>query len=186
MSCLRQPGENWRFYENDPLVAKIARSSSAFHYLEDCGGNSRVILGDARLGLAKEPRGLFDLLVVDVFTTDAVPVHLMTREAITIYAERLRADGVLVLHVSNRLLDLVPVIARSTRHLGLTAMIGEKTTPGEAPIESAPSVWIALAWSPEPLRKLQLGGAWRPLVVDDGGRPWTDDFSNVVEAIRWR
>lgn len=186
MSCLRQPGENWRFYENDPLVAKIARSSSAFHYLEDCGGNSRVILGDARLSLAKEPRGLFDLLVVDVFTTDAVPVHLMTREAITIYAERLRADGVLVLHVSNRLLDLVPVIARSTRHLGLTAMIGEKTTPGEAPIESAPSVWIALAWSPEPLRKLQLGGAWRPLVVDDGGRPWTDDFSNVVEAIRWR
>ncbi len=110
LACYAKKGERWRFFEIDPLVVDIALKSNYFTFLANCQPHPDIVLGDARLMLAKEPDKSFDLLIIDAFTSDAVPVHLMTAEALQLYARKLKPGGVVVLHISNRYLDLNSVL----------------------------------------------------------------------------
>jgi tetratricopeptide (TPR) repeat protein len=178
-----QPGERITFYEIDPAVERIARDPRYFTYLADSRARIEVILGDARLSLAHGPSRQFDLLVLDVFSSDSVPIHLVTREAIRLYLQRLaERHGLLAIHVSSRYLDLAPILGRLAQDAGATALIRSDTE--SAGLKKLGSLWIVMAQRPEDLAPLAGNPAWQPL-RSDGGRVWTDDFSDVLSAFRW-
>ena len=107
-------GDQWTFYEIDPVVERIARDGRYFRFLEQCGRACRVIIGDARLSLERSP-ATHDIIILDAFSSDAIPLHLLTLEAVRVYLSRLRADGFLAFHISNRHVNLRPALARIAR-----------------------------------------------------------------------
>ena len=183
LACYKRPGETWRFFEIDPIVVRIARDRSLFRFLSDCAPDAAVVVGDARLTLAKEPRGALDLLVLDAFSSDAIPVHLLTREAVAGYLERLKDNGVLVLHVSNRNMDLVPVLASIADSLGLVGLTRHGGHAGKATkTYKTPAIVVALARRDTDLADLKSAEGWEALPPATW-QVWTDDYSNVLTAI---
>src|SRR3546814_1330524 len=128
LSCYRQPGQRWTFFEIDPAMVRIARDPAKFTFLSHCAPDTPNVLGDARLELAKQPPGRFDTLVIDAFSSDAIPLHLLTREAVGIYARSLKPDGILLIHISNRFFDLEPVLAAEAKARGWSARSEEHTS----------------------------------------------------------
>jgi spermidine synthase len=187
VACYRRPGQRWTFYEIDPLVVRIARDRRYFHYLTECAPDARVHPGDARLTLQDAPRGAYDLLILDAFSSDAIPMHLITREALALYLDKLAPGGVIAWHVSNRNLDLAPIVADLAAAAGVVAWLREDQ-PSRAALAAyrSPSSWIALARRPEHLAALAADPRWRGLRGRPDARPWSDDFSNLVGALRWR
>jgi hypothetical protein len=168
-------------------MARIARDARLFTYLRDCPPRPDVVLGDARLRLAEAPRGIYDAILLDAFSSDAIPTHLLTREALALDVARLAHGGVLAVHVSNRYLDLVPVVARLAGELGLAAAIGRDVSGASRRNPFlASSAWVALAREPTALGTLASAPGWGPLAAERRGRPWTDDYTNVLAAVRWR
>ena len=145
-----------------------------------------IVLGDARLTLTEEPDRHLDLLVIDAFSSDAIPIHLLTREAVTLYMDKLAEDGVLMMHISNRFLNLAPVLARIVEELGHAAVRGIRNKiDREIDIAGTKSVWVLIARDQATIDALALGEMWGPLEVPAGQRVWSDDFSNLLEVIRW-
>ncbi len=181
LAAYAQPGAHWTFYEIDAAVERIARDARYFHYLEHCGEKCSVVLGDARLTLAAS-HASHDILVLDAFSSDAIPIHLLTTEALHTYETRLSADGVLAFHISNRHIKLAPVIARLARERGLTALTRlDKTVDAKNGFEA--SEWVVMARRPERLQQLAADSRWASLRAD--ARPaWTDDFSNIWTELR--
>lgn len=186
LACYARPDQRWTFFEIDPAVERLARDRRLFSYLPDCLPAARVVLGDARLSLAEPGAGRYAILLIDAFTSDAIPVHLLTREAVRLYADRLEAGGVLGVHISNRYLDLEPVIGRIVADLGLSARLRHdgNVSAAEAAEGKTPSVWVAAARRPGDLGPIASDARWRDLRV--GAALWTDDFSNIAGAFRWR
>jgi spermidine synthase len=187
VACYRQPGQRWTFYEIDPLVERLARDRRYFHYLAECAPDAEIRSGDARLTLRDAPRAAYDLLILDAFSSDAIPMHLMTREALALYLEKLAPGGVIAWHVSNRNLDLAPIVADLAADAGVVAWV-QTDQPSRAQLAQyrTPSIWIALARRPEHLGALAQDPRWTRLQGRPGAPPWTDDFSNIVSALRWR
>ena len=190
LACYRRAGDAWRFFEIDPLMVWVAVESGYFDLMARCAEfvseSVPVVLGDARLTLVEEPDGHLDVLVIDAFSSDAIPIHLLTREAVVLYMDKLAADGVLVMHISNRFLNLTPVLARIVEELGYTALRGSS---GKIDREIDPagtkSVWALIARDRAATDALALGEMWGPLETPTDGRVWSDDFSNLLEVIRW-
>jgi spermidine synthase len=181
LAAYAQPGARWTFYEIDGAVERIARDTRFFHYLERCGEQCTVVLGDARLTLAGS-QASHDVLVLDAFSSDAIPIHLLTTEALRTYETRLADNGVLAFHISNRHIRLAPVIARLARERGLTAFTRFDTTVDSKRGFEA-SEWVVMARRPERLQAMVTDKNWAPLVAD--ARPaWTDDFSNIWTELR--
>ena len=184
LACYHRPGEQWRIYEIDPLVLELSRRR-IFTYLQDCAPDAKVIIGDARLELAREPRGSFDVLAIDAFSSDAIPLHLLTDEAFGIYLDVLSPHGLLIVHISNRYLELEPVLAAAAKRRGLIAAVR-----GDNPYDSTvltPSSWVALTHDPariEALRAAKSGAAWNAL-KPPAPRAWTDDHASILPYIRW-
>ena len=186
MVCYARSGQEFTFYEIDPTVKRIAEDEQLFTYLSDCGaGSHRIILGDGRRKLAEAPDGHFGLIVLDAFSSDAVPVHLLTREAFVVYLAKLAPHGMLVMHVSNRYLNLKPVVARAAANAGLVALVGHDVqSPRKLRSGRLPSTYVAVAraWSDlEPLRGLP---RWRELRPPRSGRLWTDDYSSILPCLK--
>ncbi len=177
------PGERITFYEIDPAVERIARNPQYFTYLADSRAKVEVVLGDARLSLVHGPPRTFDLLVLDVFSSDSVPIHLITRQAMKIYLDRLTDHGLLAIHVSSRYLNLAPILGRLAEDAKLTARVAVDAESRGGPRRYA-STWVVMARRGEDLAWFAADAAWEPL-SSDGGRVWTDDFSNVVAALHW-
>ncbi len=172
-------GQRFTFFELDPLVETIARDQSLFTYLRDCAADVRVVLGDARLSL-ESAKAKYDLIVLDAFSSDSVPVHLMTTQAVDLYLSRLTPGGLLVFNVSNRYVRLAPVLAAVARALGASAwMASDLEVPtAEQKAGKLPSEWLVVArsWNPS--------ARWTPLTSDV--RAWTDQFSNLAGALGLR
>jgi hypothetical protein len=180
-------GERWRFFEIDPIVVDIAMKSNHFTFLANCQPTPDIVLGDARLRLAKEPDKSFDLLVIDAFTSDAVPVHLMTAEALQLYAQKLTDDGVAVLHISNRYLDLNAVLG-ATLPLAppLKGLIvsDDKADDSYAENDSLIAVFAKNEHALAPFRALEGAQDFHA----GGLKPWTDDASDILGPFlsQWR
>jgi hypothetical protein len=184
--CYSKPGENWTFFEIDPLVLKISSDPQYFTYLRDCAVRPRIVIGDARLTLGREPDKRFGLLIVDAFSSDAIPVHLLTREAFRLYERVLDEHGVLFVHISNKHLDLKPVVASLAADAGLVALIEDHSPDEKVDGDLAyPSEWVALAHRTDDLGAIATDKRWAPLVNRTGYQPWTDDYSNVFSVIKW-
>jgi hypothetical protein len=175
-----QPSQRWTFYEIDPLVVKIARDPRNFTYLADAKAPHAVVLGDARRSLSAEA-GRFSLIVLDAYSSDAVPIHLLTREAVEIYLGRLEDGGILALHISNRHLDLGPVVAGIAGALGLVCLEqNAAVSPSAAARGEASSRWAILARRREDLGAIGEDRRW---IAPAGKRVlWTDDASSLIEV----
>jgi hypothetical protein len=188
LACYRQPGETWTFFEIDPLVVEIARDSGKFTFLADCAPDATITVGDARLELGKVGTDTFDVLAVDAFSSDAIPMHLMTREAFDLYDRVVRDDGLVLVHITNRFLDLEPVLAALVRdEKWAAAVLDHKPSADEIyDLGYANSRWVALARSSDVLEaRLGLTGeAWRELSGDQDAQVWTDDHASVLPVLR--
>lgn len=182
-ACYQQAGQTWRFYEIDPLVVKVALDSSQFTFLSSCQPKADIVVGDARIQLVAEPKGKFDFMVLDAFSSDSVPTHLLTAEAMKLYLDRMADDGVLVVHISNRHLSLRQVVARVANAMGAAALLQHyKPTDAEVAAGATGSEVVIISRSKAKLDRARETGLWKDQ-MSDGGRPWTDDYSNIISAM---
>jgi hypothetical protein len=185
LACYAEKGQNFTFYEIDPAMERIAFDKRLFTYVSDAkdrGANVRVKLGDARLTIADAPPGDYDMIILDAFSSDSIPMHLVTREAFRLYLSKLERHGVIVVHISNHYLDLEPVISRLARESHLLCM-----TSAYKPHENTPQpTWLVLARNETDLGSLPNNPNWRTAVSRPELRVWTDDFSNIFSVLKWR
>jgi spermidine synthase len=179
-----KPHQRWTFFEIDPAVERIARNPQFFTYLRDCGASCEVALGDARLSLARASDGEFDMIVLDAFSSDAIPMHLLTSEALALYQAKLAPGGVLLFHVSNRHLVLAPVVGRLASAMGLTVVHRVDADPGVASPGKIASNWMVLARSRDDLGPLATLRGWVAPEVLASTPLWTDDFTNIFSVLR--
>jgi hypothetical protein len=189
IAAYARPGDTVRFYEINPDVIRLSRGSpSYFSYVRDCLGRVEVVAGDARLAMEHElvlgsPQE-YDLLAIDAFSSDSIPVHLLTREALEVYLSHLRKpDGILALHITNRYLDLKPVVWELADHLGLQSAFVHSEAIGDLASESQ---WMLLAWNRAILGRPEIVKASTPRENNLRRlRLWTDDYSNLLQVLRW-
>jgi hypothetical protein len=182
LACHRKDGENWTFFEIDPLVVRIAGDPRLFRFLSDCGEPPQIVLGDARLTLAGS-RTQYDLIVLDAFSSDAIPVHLLTREAMAGYLSRLSPHGVLLFHISNRHLDLHPVVAAEAAAEGLVVIAKRDDRANDTAVDFRSNALVAvLARTANDLGELPNRPGWVAIRTDRAA-PWTDDYSDVLGAL---
>jgi spermidine synthase len=186
LACYSKPGQSWTFFEIDPVMAKIATDAGRFTFLSRCTPKARIVLGDARLSLAAAPPQSFDILAVDAFSSDAVPMHLLTGEALGVYARALQPQGILMMHISNRYLDLEPVLAAGARTGGWHAAVFDHKS-SKRYLNDHPSVWVAMTRDRQTLEDLKLtSGAprhWRDLTTRPGFPGWTDDYASILPLL---
>jgi hypothetical protein len=187
LAAYGRPGQHWTFYELDPTVLYLARDSRYFTFWRDSEAELRPVVGDARISLARETEARFDLLVLDAFSSDAVPVHLLTREAIKLYRRRLNSQGVLALHISNRFLDLESVVSSLAHDAGMQALSWADLAISDEQRRAGrlPSHWMVLTDEPGVAAALSAAGGWRSVEDAPDGPLWTDGFSNIVGVFRW-
>ena len=184
LACFAREGDEVRIYEIDPAVVRLAREH--FAALRSCAPDAFIGVGDARLLLARE-EAAFDFLALDAFTSDAIPVHLLTLEAFRSYLRVLAPEGVLAVHISNRHIDLEPVVAAIAARTGLAGRI-KRYSASEALMKSRASTsshLVVLARDETTLGALDLDAGWVPLGAPDRVRPWTDDYTSIVPLLRW-
>jgi hypothetical protein len=188
LAAYARPLQRWTFYEIDPAVERVARDARFFTYLRDCPAESlEVVLGDARLRLREASEHTYGLIILDAFSSDSLPVHLVTREAIRLYRSKLAEGGVLAFNLSNRYLDLDPLMGLQAADAGLVCRIGYDITvsPAERQAGKQPSIWAVMAASERDLGNLAADPRWREPRPRSNSRAWTDDYSDLTRYLRW-
>jgi hypothetical protein len=184
LACYARPGQQWTFHEIDPLVVGIARDPRYFHFLERCGNAARVIVGDARLTLHDVPDRHYDVIVIDAFSSDSIPTHLMTREALALYRRKLADDGVILFHISNRYVDLRPVLAALAADAGAPVRRLLDLAPDSTSVARLSAEVVAVGQPGHALDELRDTDGWRDMAPAPAGALWTDARSDVVSHIR--
>jgi spermidine synthase len=182
VACFLRPDDTLHFYEIDQTVVRIALDPKNFDYVARCKPDARITLGDARLTLADAPDAHYDLIVMDAFTSDAVPIHLLTREAMALYLSKLAPGGMIVSHVMNRHLELPSVVAGIAAANGLVTRVMVSTEYDTDRYLFASSV-AAVARGDKDFGALLDGGDWEVQALDRSEWVWTDDYSNIVGAL---
>jgi SAM-dependent methyltransferase len=188
LAAYQTPGGQFTFYEIDPLVERIARDPRYFTYLSNCAPQARVVLGDARLSLDEAPDHAYGIIVLDAFSGDSIPMHLLTREALRIYLRKLASGGLLAFHISNRYLDLHQVLGNLAYDAGLVCFLNPDIKLGEedTKLGKFASVWMVMARNREDLEPLSQDPRWMPVFPVLRARVWTDDYSNVLSIMKFR
>ncbi len=181
LACYREDGQDWTFFEIDPEVLRFSDRGD-FTYMSRCAPGSPVVIGDARIELEAMPADRFDVLVIDAFSSDAIPLHLLTQEAVDIYLNSLGEDGVLMMHISNNYIRLEPVISQLAKSRGLTARLRKDGQDQEA--ELTASNWVALSRDPARIAALEAEGGWQELEKPEGP-VWTDDYASILPYLVW-
>jgi len=186
-----RPWQKFDFFEIDPLVANVAMDHNYFTFLTECSAQYRIILGDGRISMMKARDKSYDLIAIDAYSSDSIPIHLLTREALQIYLSKLADNGILVFHISNRYLDLEPVLGNLAKDLNLAA-ITQNYDPDKARLKYdevfryvLKSRWVLLAGKKENFGRLANEGNWLPVRCSDYVGVWCDDYSNIFWIYRW-
>ncbi len=179
-----EPGQHFTFYEIDPAIKRIATDPALFTYLKGCRADWEVIVGDARLKLEEATDGRYGLMIIDAFSSDAIPVHLLTREALHLYLSKLECTGVLAIHISNKYLDLEPVLERLAGDAHIEAL--SQNDDRESTKTKYRSHWVILARKKAYLGTLARDPRWEKLRSAGNGPVWTDDFSNLLSIFKWK
>ncbi len=187
MACYRTPGEPLTFYEINPAIVHIASDPRLFTFLTQCAPRADIVLGDARLRLRDAPDGSYDLIVLDAFSGDTVPMHLLTREALALYLRKLAPGGILAFHISNLHLRLEPPLAALAHDAQLVSIIDNDTrlTPAQEAEGKLASRWMVMARSRADLGELASNPQWQPAAPDPNVPVWTDDYSSLARVIIW-
>jgi hypothetical protein len=184
LTCASEPGETWKFFEIDQSMVDTARDPKYFTYIQNCEPDLKPVIGDARLTFAKEPDGIYDLIIVDAYSSDAIPIHLATEEAMAIYKEKLSPQGAVVMHVSNRHLELSSVVVGIADANDLKSWIFSEDSGRDNEYIFATSV-VVCAREEADVGTLASSDQWAETEADEKQRVWTDDYSNVLGAV-WR
>lgn len=179
--------DSYTFFEIDPVVIQVALNTNYFTFLENCrAGRLNIVEGDARLRIAKVPPQSYDLIILDAFSSDAIPPHLLNREALRLYREKLVPGGWLMMHLSNRYLDLPPLIATLAADAGLHLYARQSMAlSSDSPPGMADSYWAVFGETPESLETLARRKSWGQVLSYRQVPVWTDDYSNLTPLIRW-
>ncbi|MGE3693304.1 MAG: spermidine synthase, partial [Novosphingobium sp.] len=185
LACYRKPGEDFRFFEIDPAVLNLSRNGT-FTFVKQCAPDAKVVIGDARIELAQMPHGSLDVLAIDAFSSDAIPLHLLTDEAVGVYLDALGPRGLLLVHISNRFIELEPVLVAIAAKRGLAVAKRDDNPPENTNLTA--STWVAFSREPaviETLRKARPDAPWDKLVAPKP-RLWTDDHASITCCVRWK
>lgn len=177
-----QPGDTFRFFEIDPLVERIARE--LFTYLRDTPARTDVVLGDARFSINRDNSGPYDVLALDAFSGDAVPIHLLTQQALALYRKHLAPDGILAFHISSQYLDLEPVLARAAQQTGMHAVTVHSAGDENQGIFNAD--WVLLTNDEAFLAQPEVARAVQPAQMRNNVNLWTDDYSSILPILKWQ
>jgi hypothetical protein len=184
LACYREPDQVYRFYEIDPAILDFS-TAGKFTFLADCAPDSETVIGDARIALEREPGGQYDVLVVDAFSSDSIPLHLLTREALQTYRRSIGEGGAIAIHISNRFIHLEPVLAALARDAGLFASV--RADAPDAASGLTHSVWVVMAPRPATLTAITQGSppaTWRKTVAP-APSVWTDQYASTLPQFRW-
>ena len=186
IASYKQPDQQWIFFELDPTVVKIASDSHYFSYLTECSQDVEVIPGDARLSLSREADDRFDMIVLDAYSSDSIPIHLITRQALQLYLDKLTQEGLLAFHLSNQYLDLSSVVANLARDAGLVYLLQDDLSLSQEEWSSGkePSRWAIMARHPATFDRLAGDPRWRQLGETEG-QVWTDSYSSIFSVLNW-
>ncbi len=176
-------GQEIDFYEIDPAVKRISTNPAYFTFLSDCRARWRVILGDARLTMEKAPPNHYGIIILDAFSSDSIPVHLLTREAVNLYLSKLEQDGVLLIHITNRYVNLAPVLAKMADENGFACRLRDDESDYESGKDG--STWVLLARSESDLGAISESEDWGKIEPRKTVDVWTDDFSNILSVFKW-
>lgn len=185
LACYSQPEQQWTFYEIDPLIAQTAVDQRFFTFLSDCAPAAEIVLGDGRLSLAEADDQQFDLIVLDAFSSDSVPVHLLSREALALYLQKLAPHGLIAFNASNRYLDVWRVVADAALDADLASMVQYHQPMGTGQSQSGmmPSIWVIMARNSEDFGKLSDDTRWLKFEGEPVRDVWTDDFSSITGVL---
>jgi hypothetical protein len=182
LACVGQPGETWKFFEIDQSMVDTARDPKYFTYLQQCQPDLKPVIGDARLTFAREPDGVYDLIVVDAYSSDAIPIHLATQEAMTIYKSKLSPQGVVLVHVSNRHLELASVVVGIADANGMKSWVYNEDSGRDSEYIFATNVVVSAREAAD-VGKLASSEQWEETDPTANQRVWTDDYCNVLGAV---
>jgi SAM-dependent methyltransferase len=187
MACYLQPGESLTYYEINPAVERIALEPRYFTFHQQCAPAAQIVIGDARLKLRDAPDSSYDLIVLDAFSGDMIPMHLMTREALALYRRKLAPGGILAFHISNIYLRLGPTLGALAQNAGLVCLMEDDSNVSQAQMDAGklPSLWLVMARSRADLGALATDARWTPVNPPAGTQVWTDDYSNLLRVIKW-
>lgn len=177
------PGQEIDFYEIDPAVKRIATDPAFFSFLNDCKAGWKIILGDARLTMGKAPPHYYDIIILDAFSSDSIPVHLITKEAVNLYFSKLSDKGVLLVHITNRYVNLAPVLAKLADENGFYDRLRDDNEDSE--IGKDGSTWVLLARNENDLGGISRDDGWTKIETRNTTSAWTDDFSNILSVFKW-
>jgi SAM-dependent methyltransferase len=191
LACYAKPGQDWHFFEIDPLMVEIARDRKVFSFLDRCTPKVPIHIGDARLTVAERPAQSMDILAIDAFSSDSIPLHLLTKEAFQVYRRVLKPNGLLLVHISNRHVDLQPVLAAEAKEAKWAIAMRDDNPPKkDAERGMRGSKWIALSAEPEMLAKLTGplvpyaenydAGKWTAIKAAGTTKRWSDDYASVL------
>jgi hypothetical protein len=184
LACQSLPGEDWTFFEIDQTMVDTARDPKYFTYINSCEPSMKPVIGDARLTFAKEKDGAYDLIIVDAYSSDAIPIHLATEEAMAIYKAKLAPQGAVVMHVSNRHLELASVVVGIAEENDLKSWVYNEDSGRDSEYIFTTNVVIS-AREEADVGKIASDDKWVLTEATEGQRVWTDDYSNVLGAV-WR
>jgi hypothetical protein len=182
LTCAAEPGESWTFFEIDQTMVDTASDPKYFRYISSCMPGLKPVIGDARLTFAKEPSGSYDLIIVDAYSSDAIPIHLATEEAMAIYKDKLAPHGAVLMHVSNRHLDLETVVVGIADANDLKSWVYNEDSGRDGEYIFSTDVVIS-AREEADIGKLASSRQWEQTEADDRQRVWTDDYSNILGAL---
>ncbi|ETR78868.1 hypothetical protein X566_15300 [Afipia sp. P52-10] len=185
LTCQNRPGETWKFFEIDQSMIDTAADPKYFTFIRDCYPDIKPVLGDARLTFAKEPDGAYDIIVVDAYSSDAIPIHLATREAMAIYKQKLAPHGIVVMHVSNRHLELSSVVVGIADANGLKSWVFSEDSGRDGEYIFSTTVVIS-AREANDIGRLADDTRWTLTAARPDRRVWTDDYSNILGAVMRR
>ena len=192
LACYAKPGQDWHFFEIDPLMVEIARGKKIFSYVDRCSPDAAIHIGDARLTLAQRPKASLDLLAIDAFSSDSIPLHLLTKEAFDVYRRILKPDGLLIVHISNRHIDLKPVLAAEAKHGGWSLAVRADNPPAkDLDRGMRASIWVAMSMDGKILaaltgplatskRKYYDPALWLKMPPAGNTTRWSDDYASVL------
>jgi SAM-dependent methyltransferase len=185
LAAYGKEGQAWTFYEIDPVVVELAKSSDFFDYYAKSRATLDVVLGDGRLSLGTAPDGKFHLIIVDAFSSDVIPIHLLTREALALYVQKLRPDGVILFHISNRHFDLKPILANLSLDAGLICLHRDGTYVPPTPENKGkdPSEWIVIARRDADVGAIAQLARWHRFREQTGDVVWTDDLASLLDVL---
>lgn len=188
ISCYSRPGQQWTYYEIDPVVARIAQDPRYFTFLKDSEAEIKVVLGDGRLSIQEAPDGAYDLFIMDAYNSDSLPAHLLSREALRLYLRKLAPQGVMLFHISSRYLDIEPVLANLAHDAGLYCAVQNDDVVGMPGLDMGKisSKYAIMARDIEDLGSLYFDSRWTPARRLDSVGVWTDSYSSILKILKWR